>query len=83
MLKHADLLLNTDTNVDLIGRLYDMQDQARRDQEHIYKKELLQKKREHKEELQNLREQYNFLMKTADDKLKAFVQEFKDMKTLS
>lgn len=84
MQKEAGLLFklpqNTDNNVDLIGTLYDMKDQARKDQEHNYKTELLLKKREHKEELANLREQYAYLIQMQDDKLSVFVDDFTRLK---
>ena len=47
---------NTETNTDLIAKLYDFQDQGKQDAEALYKRDLLTKKREHKEELGNLRE---------------------------
>lgn len=47
---------NTERNTDLIGRMYDMQDQAKREAERDYKRELLLKKREHKEQMQNIKE---------------------------
>lgn len=71
---------NTENNTNLIGRLFDMQDIAKKDSEAQYQRQLLQRKREHKEELNNLKEQYAFLIKEKDEKLQAFVEDFKELK---
>ncbi|CDW80796.1 kinesin motor domain protein [Stylonychia lemnae] len=71
---------NIENNTGLIGKMFDAQDQAKRDAEHLYKRDLLQKKREHKEEVANLKEQYAYLLKASDDKLQGFVSEFKILK---
>ena len=46
----------------------------------MYKTELLHKKRAHKEELGNLREQYGFLLQAQEARLADFVAEFTGLK---
>eukprot|EP00347_Sterkiella_histriomuscorum_P005358 403356914 len=71
---------NTENNTGLIGRMFDIQDQAKSDAERDYRRDLLSKKRDHKEELQNLKDQYQYLMQNSDEKLKNAIQDFKQLK---
>ena len=56
------LRANTETNTDLIGRLFDMQDVARKTTEYQYRRRLEERKGEHEEERENMREQYEYLL---------------------
>lgn len=56
------LQANTANNTNLIGRLFDMKDQGRKDEEFNYRRDLRDKKREHKEEFANLKEQYEVIV---------------------